>query len=78
MGTSEEMCCLIVARAAGWKIAKEFRFVMRSVFEGGAGVESGGRFERSIDRFGVERPEDRLDWSVGEFVFGGVEAMFTE
>ena len=55
--------------------------MIRRVFEGGAGVESGGRFERSRDKGerGVDRPEDRRDKRVGEVdSFGGLVAMLEE
>lgn len=37
-------------RVAGWKLSVELRFVIRSVLDGGEGVMSGGREERSKER----------------------------
>lgn len=51
----ELMCCLIVAREAGWKIFGSFSFVMRRVFEGGAGEVRPGTEDRSIDNGDLDR-----------------------
>jgi len=48
-GAIELMCCLTVAREAGWKIFGSVSLVMRRVFEGGAGDERAGSEERSKD-----------------------------
>jgi hypothetical protein len=42
---------------AGWKVVGALRLVIRRVFEGGEGVMSGGRLERSRER-GVWVPFD--------------------
>ena len=61
------MYCLIVARLAGWKILESSRRVIRRVFEGGAGEESGGMVERSRERgererfFEIDEGEDVAD-----------------
>lgn len=43
----ELMCCLMVAREAGWKSEMSRSSVMMSVLVGGDGWIRGGRFERS-------------------------------
>lgn len=48
-GAIEFMCCLIVAREAGWKILGSVSLVMRRVFDGGAGEIRPGTEERSSD-----------------------------
>lgn len=47
---------LMVRRLGAEKICFESRLVMMSVLEGGVGIDSGGRFERSRERPG-ERDE---------------------
>jgi hypothetical protein len=51
MGAEELMRSLMVWILSARKISGSFRFVMRSVFEGGVGIASGGIVERSIDMF---------------------------
>lgn len=53
------MCC----RFWGRNVARELRFVIRSVFDGGEGVINGGRAERSRES-GVWVPFD-MDVDVG-------------
>ncbi len=55
---SSLMCCLIVAREAGWNILGFSRRVIRRVLEGGAGCERGGREDKSSDRGERERFAD--------------------
>lgn len=45
----ELMCCLTVAKEAGWNIFGSVSFVMRSVFEGGAGELKPGSEDKSRD-----------------------------
>ena len=68
------MYCRIVASEAGWKIASDSRFVMRRVFEGGEGVERGGKLDKSIDK-GTRGEERADDEAVGECAAGGVEVI---
>lgn len=56
-GTGCDRSSLIFGSVAGWKLAVEWRFVIRSVLEGGDGVVRGGREERSRDS-GVRVPFD--------------------
>ena len=46
----EEMCSRMVARDAGWNILGLSSRVMRSVFDGGAGDDNGGRDDKSMER----------------------------
>lgn len=56
------MSSLMVRRLEGRNISLEERFVIIRVLEGGVGVLSGGRLERSRERFGErERREAGLD-----------------
>jgi len=48
-GAIELICCLIVAREAGWKILGSVSLVMRRVFDGGAGDIKPGTEDRSKD-----------------------------
>src|SRR6266536_5773744 len=48
-GTMLERWVRIVASDAGWNTERSSRLVIRSVFEGGAGVLRGGMEERSIE-----------------------------
>jgi hypothetical protein len=79
MATMLERCVRIVAREAGWNIARSSRLVIRRVFDGGAGVERGGMEERSIesgvrgdrgDRVGDDEVGEWKDWG-----FDGETAM---
>lgn len=54
-GAIELMCSRMVAREAAWKILGSSRRVIRRVFDGGAGDESGGRELRSMERGERER-----------------------
>lgn len=65
-GAISVMCCLIVARDAGWKILRSSKRVIRRVLEGGAGCESGGNDERSSERGFCDRlfDSDRGDEDV--------------
>lgn len=56
----------IASRDAGWKRMRSFRSVMRRVFEGGDGCESGGRLERSMDSEGREGREELFGFDEGE------------
>lgn len=53
------MCCLMVAREAGWKILESVSLVMRRVLEGGAGDMRPGKEVRSIDRGDLDLLVDR-------------------
>lgn len=57
-GAMSEMCCLMVASEAGWKILGSSRRVIRRVLEGGAGCESGGREDKSMERGDRDRFAD--------------------
>lgn len=48
-GEIELMCCLIVAREAGWKILGSVSLVMRRVLDGGAGDDRPGTEDKSMD-----------------------------
>lgn len=48
MGAEELMSSLIVWRLSARKISVSCRFVIRRVLEGGVGIDSGGRVDRSI------------------------------
>lgn len=50
----------IASRDEGWKRYRSFKSVMRRVFEGGDGEESGGRLERSREREGRDDREERF------------------
>lgn len=53
----------ILSRDAGWKRMRSFKSVMRRVFDGGDGCDSGGRLERSIDSEGRDEGRDEpLVW----------------
>lgn len=54
-GAIELMCCLIVAKEAGWKILASVSLVMRSVFDGGAGELRPGMEDRSMDNGDLDR-----------------------
>ena len=49
-GAMELICSRIVAIEAAWKILGSSSLVMRRVFDGGAGEESGGNEVRSMER----------------------------
>jgi len=57
-GDIELMCCLIVARLAGWKILGSVSLVIRSVLDGGAGDDRPGSEDRSIDSGDLDRFPD--------------------
>ena len=63
----------MLSRFAAVKISGACKLVMRSVLLGGEGCESGGKSERSIERFGEWRFD--LDGGDGEWLLddGGVE-----
>lgn len=48
-GAMSLMCCLMVARDAGWKIFASSSRVMRRVLDGGEGCDNGGIEDRSSD-----------------------------
>lgn len=54
----------IASRDDGWKRIRSFRSVIKRVFEGGVGCDSGGMLERSMESEG--RDEERLAWKEGE------------
>lgn len=54
----------MVARDEGWKMCKSLRSVIKRVFDGGDGCDSGGRLDRSSDKDGLEVEEDREEWVV--------------
>lgn len=61
-GAMEEMVCSRTAgREFGWKMVRSWRSVIRRVLVAGAGLESGGRLERSSDKLGrrEEAEEER-------------------
>lgn len=64
-GAIELICCLIVAREAGWKILASVNLVIKRVLEGGAGDVSPGKDVRSIDRGDLDL---FLDIAPGEVV----------
>ena len=66
-GAIELMCSRIVASEAAWKILGSSRRVTRSVFEGGAGEESGGNEDRSRDSGDLERFCDKDGDEPAEF-----------
>lgn len=49
IGADELMRSLIVWRLSARKISESWRLVIKRVFEGGVGMERGGRVERSRD-----------------------------
>lgn len=51
------MRSLIVCKLSARKTSASCRFVIISVFEGGVGVLSGGRLDKSIDMFILEARE---------------------
>lgn len=57
-GTGWERRSFSFSRVVAWKFEGKLRFVIRSVFEGGEGVISGGTEERSRER-GVWVPFDK-------------------
>lgn len=65
-GATEVIWLRIASREEGWKRMRSFRSVMRRVFEGGVGLESGGRLERSMERDGRDDREERFAWVGGE------------
>lgn len=69
-GTGCERSSLIFESVAGWKLAVEMRFVIRSVLDGGEGVIRGGREERSRES-GVRMPFDSGEEEVEDEERGG-------
>jgi hypothetical protein len=59
-GAISEMCCLMVANEAGWKILRSSSRVISRVFEGGAGWMRGGSEERSSDSGERDRFAERV------------------
>ena len=60
-GAIEEISERIVARVDGWKRERSWRSVIRSVLDGGVGLERGGRLERSSERVGRDERDEVLD-----------------
>lgn len=63
-GATAVIWARIEASDVGWKRKRSCRSVIRSVFEGGEGCESGGRLDRSRVREGRDEEreeEERLD-----------------
>ena len=63
MGADEFMSSLMVWRLSARNISVSCRFVTRSVFDGGVGIDRGGRVERSMlmgvrDSLEVGRDDD--------------------
>lgn len=56
----------IASRDDGWKRYRSFKSVMRRVFDGGDGEESGGRLDRSRERDGRDDRKERFVWEGGE------------
>jgi len=51
IGADELISSLMVWMLSARKISGSFKFVMRSVLDGGVGMARGGMLERSIDMF---------------------------
>jgi hypothetical protein len=51
----------MVCRFSAWKMDGSFRLVMMRVLDGGVGIWSGGRLERSRER-GVREREEVREW----------------
>ena len=56
----------ISSREVGWNRTRSFRSVIRSVFEGGDGWESGGRPLISMDSEGLEDDREDLALKAGD------------
>lgn len=75
------MWCLIVASEAGWKSTRSLSSVTISVFDGGEGLMSCGRLEKSRERLSGDfepRLEERLEDSVDEGLEAGMLSVIVK
>ena len=75
-GAISFICCLMVAREAGWKILGSSRRVISRVLDGGAGWESGGIEDKSIERGDRDRFCESEAGDEAVEVGGELEEMF--